>query len=308
MPELCRLMHIGEKRAERIIRYRQDVQAIMSVEALATAAGLSLRQALQIADDIDWGQDAGRRSNSNAGPVIAALSGLLLIAYFIVSSGIDTSSASALLFNGSVLLLISGCFLTIVAGVTRSSHLAASAFQLAAIACLACGAALLASLCLKVAFSDADDPLSRHIIASWRFVGFAGVVILVQFGPGLAFRLTPARLTGIRRLYDFCLPVIALAVLIAALAHGPSDTIETIFLFWASIAFGLGGFTLARRGSAFASALPDDGQTALRFLDEENGQSNPRRKTARLAGNTTMVAAALLAAISITMIVGLQGT
>ncbi len=266
--ELCLLPMIGEKRAERILRYREEVGPVDSVSALANAAGINHQLAETIANDIDWGNGTSTRQ-----PPLLAVASLVVtagvIAISLFTNELDTSS-SGVLYNSSVILILAGCGFGAASILTSDQSRIFPAIRLATLILLACGASLFAALVLKVAMTGGEDPLSIQILTSWTFALFVLIVVSLQLGPDLVMRVAADRGRTAARLYDLLQLPLGIGILLLVPIGQDDSLMEEIFCLWAGVVLVLNGRLLMTGTSSFAGMLGEEDRAVLDFVMRED--------------------------------------
>lgn len=289
--QLIKLPMIGEKRAARILRFREEVGPIDSVNTLASAAGISLQLATNIANEIDWGMPRARRH-----PPWLAISSLVITAGVIAFSLFDADldrSASGSVYNASVVLILAGCGFAVADILTDASHRWAQVVHIGTLSLLACGVSLFLALLLMAALTGGDDTLSQHIFSGWRFALFVGLIIALQLGPDMTMRIIPDRAPIVSQIYDLTQLPLAVAIYVLVPIGQDDSLMEEIFCLWAGVVFVMNGRLLAKGSSSFAGMLDSEERAIIEFVDRE-----ARRSVGlllRIAGVVLVAAGALIA-------------
>lgn len=289
--ELCELEYIGPRRAERIIRYREQVGRIETIDQLAEAADLSMVQAEEIARQLSL--SARRRPSVPNLLLLAMILGTsAAYAYWNISEqGLGLATPAEIMLNISLLAIVAGCLCAIInAMILRNPNV-----TLIALALWMSGAMLGIALALSIHLGTREDAFSLHVLSTWRLTIFAAAVIGLQFLPGWLIEFAPRGIAGSSLLFDLALlPAAVLLVLFVVMTMN-DQWVEEIFSCWAGVIFLYNGYTLHQGSSAFAATLNDQQRSRHAFLVGENTIES--RTAHRWSGRALMIVGLLFLGI-----------
>lgn len=298
--ELCRLRYIGPKRAQRILRFREQVGPLSNTEDLATAAGIGLATARTLSDAIDWRNGSPVSPWRAVLPAVAVGACMMFITYGMYSMGLDQSGPAATLYNTAAILILLCCLALIGNLLVRGNEFLLENFRLLASATGFAGITLMASLGVALQNTRGTDAFAEHVLSSWRFFLFAGIIAVTVLGPAATLGTNIRNFALVARVYDRGQLVLA-ALIILMLRFGNSQQLlEELFGVWAGVIFTMNGWQMMQGASAFMAALSPNQRARLDFLVREESGLAPGEQRARASGVLLAALGLILLGLSIT--------
>jgi hypothetical protein len=269
---LQQLKGIGPKRAAYIMTYRNSVGPVRNALDLATAAGISLRAARLLSDNIVFDTSRVNHEISLMPALLLALGSLWLIwsglGQLFTESGLQYvvfDLAMALVLAGALIILIETSLESLSLPLADSKWLAVTGMLF-----LVTGLGAVLAILLSGVFIDYGPGFSETLGGSLNFLIFGLTIIWMIYGPHLLVRLCmgearEATLLRLRNLYDrsIFLPVVVSVCLIVFNNH--AGYLEEIFAIWCITMLVIKGLEQRAGGSAFDSMLQEDDQDRIRF-------------------------------------------
>jgi competence ComEA-like helix-hairpin-helix protein len=278
--ELCQLDYIGPRRAERIIRYREQIGRIETIDQLAEAADLSTTQAREIADQLSL---SARRPPSIPDLLLLVMVLIASTAYAswnILEQGLGLVTPAEITLNISLLAIVAACVVAVINTVILRNPIV----SLISVALAVSGVLLGSALALSVHTGTREDEFSIHVLTTWRLMVFAISVIGLQFLPGWTMELTPRGIFRAGRVFDLALLPTAVLLAFFVFMTMNDQWVEEIFSLWAGVVFLQAGFTLSRGNSAFVATLTDEQRSRHMFRVMEEGDASEPESSYRWHG------------------------
>jgi competence ComEA-like helix-hairpin-helix protein len=309
--DLQSLHGIGPKRAERIVRYREEVSDIGNIHDLATATGMSLKQAGPLSQLVEWAspQPAFRII---ATPILTIAGSFLLVLYGFSELHFNVTSLSKLLYNLSLLMIMVGCTsLTaeqLLFHISNRHRIFRPLAILSITAFLSGIVSLLSLVCITVIL-DLSPDLTIQMTATTNFLIFVFVIIYLINAPGIHLRrnnlyheANSKNINIAAMLFDYGHLILGGLVFVMLTVFNSGLGIEEIFAIWASVLLASSGFEMARGRSAYISLLLEHEKETLQFIhsvDEEENSFDRNLKLMKIAGILLIVIAALLFSLAL---------
>lgn len=307
--ELQQLQGIGPKRSTYIIDFRSRVDLIRNTFDLATATGLSIKAAEQIAPRIEW----KTKAMQPFGLWPAAL--VTLASFWLVVSGFDQLASEQLFapysyFNLSLaLILLGGLVMTgdMAVATIRGRPGKSSRVSILAVCLFSAGFVILMLLSASTLFVTYPVNFQNTLGSTFLFIGYCALMFWLIYGPTFCLRLfiedkQLEKLDSSKFLYDISLvlaPFLPLYTMVCTLDlyNDPNWTTE-IFAFWCAAVVTLGGLDLVRGRSAFIGILSEIDRSRFRFAYFARGRREEANRTARALGWICLGEAAALLVIA----------
>ncbi|MCB1644120.1 MAG: helix-hairpin-helix domain-containing protein [Pseudomonadales bacterium] len=272
--QLQHLKHIGPKRAARIIQYREQVAPINSEYELAAVTGLSIGQISMIRGQMSLGE------TSNPLNLWQALLGAALVlapfVYSIATVDLSIGKPAELLFNLSLILVLTGALLGMLFFVGEDLSLGASrlnSLSIMALTLVSLGITVMLAASALTMYAPHSVGFSAHLSQVWLLLFCLAVVAYLLYFPTLHLRVAHQLprpwlqdfrvVTG---LFDFSqLPVAWLILLSGWLTTSPGLLWE-IFYCWAGVILGSHGYDLMNFRSSYIQSLHELDRSRLAFL------------------------------------------
>lgn len=268
--ELQVLNHIGPKRAEKIVIYRENVEPIGSERVLGIASGLGRNQLKSLRSSIDW-----RKPKT---PIRAKVAPICIYALIVIGIGASLTNFSfsditSSTYNGLVSLLVAGLLIllsSILVEAGFSKPVLESRLRLAGYLTLT---TTLVGFCLLLVTSLLDDQPQPHLLQVIKFIGWASIILLIILGPSLHVRfvsrngdVTSKSVNVEIRAYQLAILPLVIACYMYLLFSPAVDDIAMMFYIWlAAICFWIGNEVRNDR-SFYLSLLSDLDERRLEFL------------------------------------------
>lgn len=277
--ELQQLPMIGPRRAERIIRYREEVSQITSEEELALATGLGITRARTLAARLEWASKPTPSFARLIPPVAIFLVSLALIFYGAHEITLGTAGPVGTMYNAAILMVLMACLSTIIGLLGRELNFASRLQRptlIISIAAFSAGFLMLLSLVL---INVIIEQHGQHILQTLKFVMYSGLVIYLLYGPDIHYRISiqQASPSGTLRraamIFDYVqIPLAWLAMILAWVVNTPS-LIEEIFSLWAGVIFFFNGLEMAKGRSSWLATLSGKDRDRVHFLVREEADT-----------------------------------
>lgn len=296
--ELQALPSIGPKRADRIIRYREQVSPLTHYSHLATAAGIGHNRARDMARHIDWSAAKRPWTASILFAACAGIACIFLYHYALQGEYVAGPGPGSSLYFICILLILSGSFVAIVTQLLANLSLRIPGAGWFAVIGFASGIMLLAALVLTTFLSGSDDRFTTHVIETGELTLFISIIIVLLYGPGWHVRSSLRGFGAAAIIFDLsqvALGTITLAVL--TIQHRPA-LIAVLFGLWAGVTLGINSRELIQGRSSYVGSLTERERARLQFIVSEESATPPGAVAARLL----RPAGWLLAALSLALI------
>ncbi|MCZ6504031.1 MAG: helix-hairpin-helix domain-containing protein [Gammaproteobacteria bacterium] len=304
--ELQELRGIGPKRAERIVRYRLEVSKIINVYDLATAAGMSLKQANTLSMSLEW-HGGQFKSASLVAPTLTFIGSYLLVFYGISEISFDLKSPTIMLYNASLLLIMIGCVSVTFEQLTsfaNQGQVVSRFFVILSAASSLLGVAFMISLVSLNLYMDLSPPFTGKMTATTNFLIFVFFIVYLLYAPGIHLRwvnlhdLSAARNLDVAAvMFDVGQVIFAILILLLLVRANSGLWVEELFAIWASVMFVINGAEMLQGRSAYVSLLSDHEKAALRFVlaeDSANKSFNLAHRFMKTTGAVLMFAGVMI--------------
>ena len=272
LEELQALKGIGPKRAEYILRYREQVTMIRNTFYLAAATGMSLKAAEKLATDVSW-ETSSIRSLSLWPVMLTTLAAIWLIVLGFNELASEPFVPPAGYFNLALALILLGGFTATgdiaIASVRNSPSETSWVFLLATLLTLS-GILLLGGLWVASWFVSFGDSFDATLNRTSLFIACCLAITWQMYAPVLMIRLfiddkSIERLEKARLVYDISLMLFPLIAVGLLFSHNTDDWIEEIFTAWCLVIAAIAAKEWWGQGTAFVTMLSEEDQGRLRF-------------------------------------------
>ena len=275
MIDLQTLHGIGPKRAERIIKYREEVSSILNIHDLATAAGMSLKQADSLSHFLEWEKPKARFSDLVL-PILTFSGSFLLIVYGFSEIQLERTSATRLTYNISLLLIMVGCISLISEQLifyVSGQRFVFRPLAIMSITTFVLGIISLLSLIALTLLLGQSPDLTNQMTATANFLIFIFLIIYLINAPSIHLKrsnlysgVSSKHISSAVTLFDYGLLLLAPLVFIMLTQFNSGSGIEEIFAIWASVLLASSGMEMARGHSAYVSLLSLHEKETLDFI------------------------------------------
>ena len=259
--ELQVLSHIGPKRAERIVSYRQNVEPIGSERMLAIASGLGKNQIKSLCSSIDW-----RKPKTSIKDKVVPIFIYVLLIVGIISRlpEFSFSDLTSSTFNSMVSLMIAGLAIllsSILVEAGFSKPILESRLRLVGYLMLSTTLIGFGLLLIKSSLRGQSPP---HLLQVIQFIGWASIILLIILGPALHVWLiskngdvaSKSVNAQIRAYQLTTLPLIVACSIYLLFTPTVYDTTMIFYIWLSAICFWIGNEV--RNGKSFYLSLLSD--------------------------------------------------
>ncbi|MBQ76287.1 MAG: hypothetical protein CMQ20_14870 [Gammaproteobacteria bacterium] len=309
--ELQVLKGIGPKRAERILRYRLEVSKIANVYDLATAAGISLKQANTLSTLVAW-HGGQFKATSLLAPAVTFIGSYLLVIYSVSEISFRLNSPTSMLYNASLLLIMIGCisvtFEQLFSFASQQRLTSRFLITLSAASSLL-GIASLISLVSLNLILDLSPAFSEKTTATTNFIIFVFLIVFLLYAPGMHLKRislydpsATKNLDMAALFFDVGQLTFAVLILLILVAFNSNLWVEELFAIWASVMFMSNGAEMLQGRSAYISLLSDREKAALRFILKEDRaikSVSPPHRSMRTTGAVLVLVGVMILALAV---------
>jgi len=267
--ELEELPSIGPRRAERIVRYREQVAPLSGLADLQAAAGIGPAVAQNLSPLIDW-----RNGNH---PVVAnllfslagAIACVFLYRYAIAGARLVGPGPATQFYRLTVLVLLMASLTTLLVQLLHGIGKPVKAPRWIAATLLASGGILLVSLLLFTLAAIDDDDFTSHVIATVKLIAFITVIVGLLYGPGWHVRSALRHFDIAAIAFDYGQLVLGGLALMLLLCANPPDLVDELFGIWTGITLLINAREMVYGRSSYVSTLSKREQATINFLVRE---------------------------------------
>lgn len=315
--DLQSLPGIGPRRAERLITFREEISPLRNTFDLATATGLSLKQAEKLVARVDWHRSRGLQTVGIIPFGLVMLASLWMITSGLINNlGFPATAVAASIEPGSralsagILLLLGGLLLVTgnlaLTGMRQRPTTGALVPGLGIFSALV-GAGLIGLSNWLAVIGEPDPETMNELRSVNSFLLAVLILTLLVYGPAIIMRFLVADyrrawLGRAQLAYDASLPGFSIFPLIVMQWENVAS-ISAIFGIWTSALLCIAATDLLALRSPFVESLSDRDQGRLRFLrrDERDPVKLPYP---RLFALVTLVAGLAVGSLALAELFG----